>query len=118
MRFSSLTIGQRVALGFALLLLLASGLGGVAIYQMRSAATGAGFLADAVVPQAAASSHLSAASAATQLAVRTYGLTGEASELEKANKHLADVDAAMDEAPPAFDQTAGADAPARRGEIR
>ncbi len=98
MRFSSLTIGQRVALGFALLLLLASGLGGVAIYQMRSAATGAGFLADAVVPQAAASSHLSAASAATQLAVRTYGLTGEASELEKANKHLADVDAAMDEA--------------------
>ena len=56
MKLSSLTIGRRVALGFSLLLVLGAALGGFAEWQMGSNATGALFLADAVAPQASATS--------------------------------------------------------------
>ena len=98
MKLSALTIGQRVALGFSLLLLLGAGLGGFAAYKMLTGATGAQFLSDAVAPQADITSTLAGASAKVQLAARTYGLTSDEAYRDTALKHLGEVQAALDSA--------------------
>ena len=95
---STFTISRRINLGFVLLLVLSACLGLFATYNMRSAATGADFLASAVAPQAGVADALSDASAKTQLAVRTFGLTGDAAQLELANKHLAEISKAIESA--------------------
>jgi len=95
MKISSLTIGQRVALGFTFLLILGAGLGGFATWKMLSGATGAEFLAAAVAPQAEVASALAGASSKTQLAARTYGLTGDPAQLALAEKHLSAVETAL-----------------------
>ena len=96
--FSQLTIGQRVSLGFALLLLMGAGLGGVAAWQMHQAAGGAHFLAVAVAPQADVSSRLAKASLAAQREVVRYSLSGGEKALTDAKRLLGDVDAALAEA--------------------
>ncbi|MCX6937685.1 MAG: methyl-accepting chemotaxis protein [Verrucomicrobia bacterium] len=98
MKLSALTIGQRVAFGFSLLLLLGAALGGFATWEMLGAAKGARFLSSAVAPQADVSSNLAQASALTQRAVRTYSLTGDDSQLAEAKKRLGEVSSAMEAA--------------------
>ncbi len=98
MKLSALTIGQRVALGFSLLLLLGAALGGFAAFKMLNGATGAQFLSDAVAPQADVTSTLAAASSKTQLAARSYGLTSDEAYRDTALKHLGEVQAALDSA--------------------
>ena len=98
MASTTLTISRRINLGFALLILLSAGLGLFASYNMRSSATGATFLAEAVAPQAGVANRLSEASSRTQLAVRTFSLTGDAEQLELATRHLAEVNAALSDA--------------------
>ncbi|MFA6286591.1 MAG: methyl-accepting chemotaxis protein [Opitutaceae bacterium] len=88
MKLSSLTIGQRVALGFALLMILGAGLGGFATWEMLGSSKGARFLSVAVAPQGDVSADLAQKSALTQLAVRTYGLTGDANQLAVARKNI------------------------------
>ncbi len=95
---STLTISRRINAGFLVLVVFSAILGLFAVYHMRSAATGASFLAEAVAPQAGVSAELSDASANAQLAVRTYGLTGDIAELELAKKHLGNVSTALDNA--------------------
>jgi methyl-accepting chemotaxis protein len=95
MKLSALTIGQRVALGFALLLLLAAGLGGFASWQMFTATRGARFLAVAVAPQADVTSTLAQASGMLQREMRTYSFTGDPDQLALAQKNLAAVNAAL-----------------------
>jgi methyl-accepting chemotaxis protein len=92
MKTSQLTIGQRVALGFAFLLLLAAGLGGFATWRMLQAADGADFLAVAVAPQASITSALSQASGDVQKNARSYSFTGEESFLQLTQKALAEVE--------------------------
>ena len=96
MKFSSLTIGQRVALGFSFLLIISALLGGFAAFKMLTGATGAHFLASAVAPQAEVTSTLAAASAKTQLAARTYGLTSDEAFRDATLKHLAEVNVSLD----------------------
>jgi len=98
MKLSTLTIGQRVALGFSLLLLLGVGLGGFAVWKMSTATEGARFLADAVAPQADVASDLAQASSLMQRAARAYSLTGDAAELASAKKHLGEIAGALDSA--------------------
>jgi methyl-accepting chemotaxis protein len=95
MKTSSFTIGRRVALGFALLILLAVVLGGFAAWEMSKATRGANFLAAAVAPQAVVASELARASSLLQRSARTYSLTGDAGELALARKSLAEVEAAL-----------------------
>ena len=95
---TSFTISRRINAGFVFLVVLSAAIGLFAIYHMRTASTGATFLAGAVAPQADVADKLNDASAATQLAVRTFGLTGDAAQLELANKNLARVSSALDEA--------------------
>ena len=90
------TISQRVSSGFSLLLAITLLLGGVAAWWMLSAARSADFLAKAVAPQADLSTRLAQASARTQLATRTYGLTGEAQALDGAVKGLAEMRTALE----------------------
>jgi methyl-accepting chemotaxis protein len=98
MKLSALTIGQRVSLGFALLLLLGSILGGFATHQMLTSASGAKFLFEAVAPQAEVASNLAQASSFTQRAARGYGFTGDPEQLAAVQKHLAEVRSALDAA--------------------
>jgi methyl-accepting chemotaxis protein len=98
MKTSQLTIGQRVALGFAFLLLLAAGLGGYATWRMLHAADGAGFLAAAVAPQASVTSALSQASGDLQKNARSYAYTGDDSFLQLSQKNLADAEAELADA--------------------
>ena len=64
--------------------------------KMLTSAGGAQFLAAAVAPQAEVTSTLAAASARTQLAVRTYGFTSDEGFRDAALKHLAEVNASLD----------------------
>ncbi len=98
MNTATTTVSRRINLGFSLLIVLCATLGLFAIFNMRTAATGANFLAEAVAPQASTADRLNDASAKTQLAVRTFGLTGDAAQLELANKALAEVTQALDDA--------------------
>ena len=91
------TVAQRITSGVTLLLAITIALGGAAAWEMRTAATGAQFLSEAVVPQAAVTAKLSEASSATQLAVRTFGLTGDPRQLDQAVTHLTAVQAALEE---------------------
>jgi hypothetical protein len=98
MKLSALTIGQRVALGFALLLLLGAALGGFATLKMLASARGAEFLSVAVAPQAEVTSVLAEKSALAQRAARTYGLTGDEEQLTATRRHLAEVETALENA--------------------
>jgi methyl-accepting chemotaxis protein len=96
MATSTTTISRRINTGFVALIGLCAALGLFATYQMRSAATGARFLAAAVAPQAGVAADISEASAATQLAARTYGLTGDPALYAAATQHLAKASAAIE----------------------
>jgi methyl-accepting chemotaxis protein len=95
MKSPTLTIGQRVALGFALLLLLGAALGGFATWEMKKSAAGAVFLSNAVAPQAEAASKLAETSAAAQRAIRTYSLTGDDAALAEARKSIGETGTAL-----------------------
>ncbi len=92
MKTSQLTIGQRVALGFAFLLLLAAGLGGFATWRMLHAADGAVFLAEAVAPQASVTSALAQSSGDMQKNARSYAYTGDEAALQLTQKAIAEVE--------------------------
>ncbi len=94
---STFTLAQRITLGFGLLLLIAACIGGYAAWQMKRAAVGAGFLSSAVAPQSHVAARLGKASAQLQLAVRTYGLTGDKAALAEIESHLGTVRGALDQ---------------------
>ena len=98
LRHRVLTIGQRVSVGFAFLLLLGVLLGSFAAWRMSRAATGASFLSQAVAPQADVSSRLAQASLEAQREVRSYSLTGDAASLKETRRHLADIETALADA--------------------
>jgi methyl-accepting chemotaxis protein len=98
MKLQQLTIGQRVALGFAFLLLLGAGLGGFAAWRMAHAASGADLLAHAVAPQAEVTSNLAQFSALLQRNARTYGLTGDENYLKLVRSDLTKLETGLDAA--------------------
>jgi len=92
----TMTISRRITLGFALMLAITLLVGAVAAWQMHAAATGAGFLSQAVAPQAEVTAALSEASARTQIAMRTYSFTGDPHQLEQVQQALAETRKALD----------------------
>jgi methyl-accepting chemotaxis protein len=98
MKFSSWTIGRRVASGFALLLLLGLGLGGFAIWKMRESTRGADFLASAVAQQTRVASRFERVFNLATLRIRTYSLTGSAEDLAAGRKALQEFDTVLAEA--------------------
>jgi methyl-accepting chemotaxis protein len=87
-----------VALGFALLLILGGALGSFAVWNMQRATDGADLLHRAVAPQSRIANTLALASGDVQRAARTYSLTGDATELAEALKHLDAMSSALAEA--------------------
>ena len=98
MEASKFTISRRINAGFTLLVVICAALGLFATYNMRTAATGANFLAGAVAPQAGITSDLARAYADVQVAMRTYSLTGDEAQLARSEKFLAEVTAALEAA--------------------
>ena len=91
----TLTISRKVSLGFAALLVLTALLGGLAVTSMRTVQGAARTLAREYVPEvdvaAALQSHVSAAN----LAIRSYGLSADATYLTEARKELVAVQAQL-----------------------
>ena len=98
MNFSQLTIGRRVAFGFALLLFIAAALGGFAVWRMIDAAKGADFLSQAIAPQSDLATRLAKASAGLQINARSFGFTGEPGYLENARRQLPKIEAELETA--------------------
>jgi len=84
-----MTLGKKIALGFGSLIVISVLLGAMAIFSMKSVETSAVKLATGYVPETQVATELSDAVAATQLAVRSYTLTADATYLEGIEKGLA-----------------------------
>jgi len=102
----TLTIGKKIAFGFASLVIIAGLLGLLSIWNMKSAGGAARILATEFVPETSIASNLQTSLAASQLAVRSYGLTAEEkylkdtrTNLEEAKKHLQKAHDLADEHP-------------------
>ena len=90
----SLTIGQKISLGFAALIVISAAVGGFAAFNMRQAATSAAMLAEEYAPEVKLAGDLDNAVAETALNIRSYGFTTDLAYLEKAKKSLEEVDRA------------------------
>jgi methyl-accepting chemotaxis protein len=81
-------LGAKIGTGFALLILIAMGLGGLAVVKMKQVETGAQMLANEYVPEVAVANNIERTAFSTRLAVLGYGYTGGVSYLEEANEHI------------------------------
>ena len=93
-----MTIGRRIGLGFAALLAILSVTGGIAVYQMHRASTGAANMSSEYLPEVSVASRLQASADRAALNVRSFALSGDAAYLQEAHRALAEVDAALKDA--------------------
>jgi len=93
-----MTIGRRIGLGFAALLAILSVTGGIAVYQMHRASSGAADMSREYVPEVSVAGRLQAAADRASLNVRSFWLSGDASYLQEAHRALDEVDAALKDA--------------------
>ncbi len=89
----SLTLSQKIGLGFGALLLLTGGLGSIAVVSMKSVQGTTRTLAVEYAPEVEVAATLKSEVAAANLAVRSYGLTGDMAYLTTTRKELAAVHA-------------------------
>jgi len=88
----NLTIGKKIALGFAALILIAGLLGGMAVFNMKSVQTQAQVLATQFVPETQIAGQLQDAFSTAMLGVRGYRLTAENTYLDAARKAFAEAE--------------------------
>ncbi|SHK06103.1 methyl-accepting chemotaxis protein [Desulfatibacillum alkenivorans DSM 16219] len=93
-----MTVGQRIILGFTIVILIAMGLGGMAIYNMKSVEADSNKLAHEYVPEVAVTSALRGAANRLMYQMRGYGMSEEDKYLQAANEELAAVKRHLDEA--------------------
>ena len=86
-----MTLGKKIALGFSSLIIASALLGGMAIFNMKSAQSAADKMAAEYVPETEVADHLGQAIATVQLAIRSYGLTAEPNYLELSRKGFEEV---------------------------
>jgi len=85
----NLTIGQKISGGFAAVIALAALLGGIAAFTMLAVRNDAHEMSTEFVPETRLAASLNDAVAATQLAMRSYGLTADEKHLADARKNIA-----------------------------
>jgi methyl-accepting chemotaxis protein len=93
-----LTIGKKIGLGFAGILLILIAIGGFSIFKMKQAVTGSQYLSEDYVPELDIASRLQAGMADVRVNGRSYQFTSEKAYLVKGREALAIVKTAVTEA--------------------
>jgi len=89
--FKRMKLGTKIITGFALLIVVACLLGGVAVWQMRGIQTETTTLAKEFVPEVKIANNLERHSLKTMYAMRGYAYTGEEAFLKDGRANLAEV---------------------------
>ncbi len=87
----NLTIGQKITLGFSIVLLILTLTGAYSAFNMRQAAAGAARLSNDYLPELTIAERLASAAATVQLNVRSYALTEQDTFKTSAEKALEEV---------------------------
>jgi len=93
-----LTLSAKITLGFALLLLIAAILGGIAVVSMKGVEDGAEKLAKVYVPEAAIGNNVERYSLLTMYDIRGYSMSEDKALLASGRATLAKVKSYLDEA--------------------
>ncbi|MFA6009746.1 MAG: methyl-accepting chemotaxis protein [Desulfobacteraceae bacterium] len=93
----NMKLGTKIALGFAILIVISMGLGAVGIWNMGKVERNSGILSAEYVPQVSMSMNLSSAASDLMYEMRGYGFTEEKSFYDAALKEAEALDAALKE---------------------
>ncbi|WP_028314088.1 methyl-accepting chemotaxis protein [Desulfatibacillum aliphaticivorans] len=93
-----MTVGQRIILGFAIVILIAMGLGGMAVYNMKTVEADSTKLAYEYVPEVRVTTDLRGAVNQLMFQMRGYGMSEETHYLQAALKESEAVKRHLDEA--------------------
>ena len=93
-----LKLGTKIGLGFSLLLMIALGLGGMALWNMYSVATQSDMLAYEYAPEVEVANHIERYSLLTMFAIRGYSLSEDEKFLNEGRAYLAQVEEHLSEA--------------------
>ncbi len=94
----NLKLAVKIGIGFGLLIVIACGLGGMAIMNMGAVQTESSRLAKEYVPEVDIANSLERNLLLTMYALRGYALSEEQGYLDQGRKQLAEVDAALQQA--------------------
>ncbi|MFH2091955.1 MAG: methyl-accepting chemotaxis protein [Pseudomonadota bacterium] len=94
----NMSLGLKIASGFALLIMIAGSLGLMAIYNMGAVETQSTMLANEYVPEVDVANELRGASNRVMYEMRGYGFTEEEAFYADAQKEMKAVDAALEKA--------------------
>ena len=87
----TMTLGKKIAMGFAALIIITAMTGTLAVVNMRSSSSSSAKLANEYVPEIKMAQDLDDAVRTTVLAIRSYNFTTESAYMEKAKKSLEEV---------------------------
>ncbi|AQT68191.1 Dipeptide chemoreceptor protein [Anaerohalosphaera lusitana] len=90
--FKNLKLGAKIGLGFALLIVIACLLGGVAVYNMKRVGTSSEMLAQEYVPEVKMANELERNSLGTMYSMRGYSFTGENEYFQEGMTGLSEVE--------------------------
>jgi len=93
----NMKLGTKIALGFAILIVIAMGLGAVGIYNMGKVERNSGILSAEYVPQVSMAMNLSNAASSLMYEMRGYGFTEEKSFYDGALKEMVVLEEALKE---------------------
>jgi len=91
----TMTVGQRIVAGFALVLLLSFGVGAIGLLTMRGIGEQAKRMQQEFVPEADLGAELARQVASTQISTRSYGLTADPKYLSEIKAGMAEIDGRM-----------------------
>ena len=91
-------LGTKIVLGFSILILIALFLGGMAVYQMKNVEGDSVMLANEYIPEVDVASELRGASNRVMYEMRGYGFTEDEKYYKAAQKEMAAVDKALEDA--------------------
>lgn len=98
MNINNMTLGQKIAAGYTLLLGITIGLGLMALWNMWGGASRASALSAQYLPEAALAANLQEATQTAYLNTRSYSLTGDPKYLDRFNECVAKMKTDLDSA--------------------
>ncbi len=95
---NNLTLGKRITLGFACLLLITAVLGSTSAFKMRSVSTAAHKLSDQYAPEVEICGNLEAATLKTMMAVRSFGFTSDSKYFDQTKEGMSEIQTGIQQA--------------------